>query len=649
MKSIALMMMGMCLSCNVMAQSVKVDFDKKVITTDSLNMPANTNAYTLLALLPELLQRPGDFYYSNYEVNVDGMSVSNVRDAALQQLQIDDIEKIEVDESPISSYKNNGVGGTINIVLRSHGAKSDALWGSASNILSYPFNESPLLFVGHRSKAFMVKGLLLADIANSSSEEYTDSYNSNGMLLNRKTVTDSERYRGQMARAYMQFDLSPKDILKVNLSQSYSYNSKLTTKDFDVSSATMDKTKYTQLYALMNYEHSYRRGKIIAEMQYNYKPGTRRNNLHNRMDYNLDFKNSCFSGKVEYKTALLRQDAPGSVDLGMGFNFNNDFNETDSHGFLDEYNIGERTDPKYNTYFLQPYMFLESRFGPVRIKMSGEFQHFCYYVKEREAEQRVRSNDLTCKLITEWHFAPQKHLRLILDRKLQRPSNEQLFPFVILNSDSWGLARGNAHLTPELSHEIKLDYVSDYRWGDHSLMIELGGSYNYITDMVNATTETFTAADGENVKGRSYTTYENSGKNNVLSGNLLAMYSYKTFTLSMTGNVYHKHLENYGVSDHFTYYNLSLYPQFRMKGGWHGGAKLTYYSKVHRNGGTLSDCATASLTIGRRLGNLFVYAFDRVTLHEKSEDVIHADDGSKTVHLYNMSPNTAGFGVTYTF
>ena len=40
------------------AQSITTDFDKKVIKTDSLNMPENTSMNTLLKVLPELLQRP---------------------------------------------------------------------------------------------------------------------------------------------------------------------------------------------------------------------------------------------------------------------------------------------------------------------------------------------------------------------------------------------------------------------------------------------------------------------------------------------------------------------------------------------------------------------------------------------------------------
>lgn len=42
-------------SAQLQAQSIKTDLDKKVIYTDSLNMPPQTNVHTMLTMMPERL------------------------------------------------------------------------------------------------------------------------------------------------------------------------------------------------------------------------------------------------------------------------------------------------------------------------------------------------------------------------------------------------------------------------------------------------------------------------------------------------------------------------------------------------------------------------------------------------------------------
>lgn len=127
-----LLLAAVVCSLHAASQAIETSFDKKIIHTDSLNMPRNTSASGLLTLLPELLQRPGNFLLSNYDIQVEGMSVGDAADVALYQMQMVDIEKIEVVESPLSSYQNNGQGGSINIILRSAGKDNDRLWGSAN-------------------------------------------------------------------------------------------------------------------------------------------------------------------------------------------------------------------------------------------------------------------------------------------------------------------------------------------------------------------------------------------------------------------------------------------------------------------------------------------------------------------------------------
>ena len=126
-KSLFLLML--VLSVQAFGQALVTQFDKKVIYPDSLNLPRNTSAMTVITSLPELLQRPGDYILNNYDVQVDGMTIGSAVDVALSQLQVMDIDFIEVCESPVTSHFKNGQGGSINFVLRSKGGEKGKPWG----------------------------------------------------------------------------------------------------------------------------------------------------------------------------------------------------------------------------------------------------------------------------------------------------------------------------------------------------------------------------------------------------------------------------------------------------------------------------------------------------------------------------------------
>lgn len=629
------------------AQAVKVNLDTKVIHVDSLNMPANTSAYAILAMMPELLQRPGAVSYSNYDITVNGMSVSDVSDVALNQIHLEDIKTIEISESPISSYQKNGVGGSIDIILKDHGTTGGDMWGSVGMEASYPLDIAPQLMIGHSSPRFIVRGVLLSELYNNSSSTESRTYDGDRFTGAQWNDID-ERYRAQLARVYMKFRPTANDEFKLNLSQIYRYNKQVNTPGHDALMVGTEKGRASKYEALLNYKRTMGRSSLTLEAQYTYNPGYTHNFYPDVQDYKNRAKSNNVSGKVEFKSTLWSGASGNNLKMGAGCKMNGAFKHEDitSQNLL-YMSDPLRYEPENNTFFAQPFAYLETTVGKVRLKVIGEFQHFSWDISKMDETYDTESNDFTGKFIAEWHLTPHRDLRLMADRKLQRPNNEQLFPHRLYSAERQLYVEGNPYLTPVMSHEIRLDYVSDYRWDEHSLLFEAGASYNHVDDIINSVLVGGNAQGGMGLTQK-YITFENNATNRIVSANLMAMYAFRSFSLSFTGNVYNNNQHIDGDYNHYTYYNLSVNPHFNLKDGWHGSVSITYNSKVKRVNSSLSDYTMSTMSVGKRWDDFFIYCFNKIALQKQAMDV-QTDTSVRKERFYEMAPNVVGVGVKYNF
>lgn len=638
----------------VFGQAVKTDFDKKVIFTDSLNMPRNVSASTLMAILPELLQRPGNYIQSNYDVSIEGMSVGSVADVALLQLQVADIEKIEVSEWAVSSYRNNGQGGSINLVLRSAGKTADdRLWGSVGMHAYSSVDVAPQLNLCYKDKKFMLRGLFMGETSNISRENSTFYYKDDKLIKN-TTTTDRNKFRTEVARVYMQYDFTQRDRLKLSLSEIYTYNRTKNVTDFVDENALFQQTKALNLQANLSYKHTTERNTFTAEVEYGHRPSWTDNDVTFFYGYRNDKKVNAILGKVEYKTMLFnRPDVFGSTkqgDITMGVNFNASFGSEKQH--IDDSNVSNynnvREIPKNDTYYVTPYATFTTTLGRLRLKASGEFQSFRYEIESSGKSHAAVSNDFTGKLMAEWYFTQSRNLRFILDRKLTRPTSDQLYPYRTFSSERLKYVEGNPDLMPMMIHKASLEYITTHRVGqDQRLTLSADASMSRITNIIN---DKNVGGSSSGMMGTSleYVTYENLGSNTVASANLMALYSYKAFSISVVGNLYHKSFDANSGNDHYTYYNLAIYPYFRLKDGWHGGSRIAYYSRINQENASLGDAAIAEMTIGKSFKKFFVFLSECVTVTKQSRDVITSGNLRKE-NKYQMIPDYVGVGVTYTF
>ena len=633
------------------AQSIMINLDKKIIYTDSLNLPPQTSINTVLTMMSELLQRPGEIIYSNYDIQVGDMSVSDVSEVALYQLDLQDVEKIEITESAISSYQKNGQGGSINLVLRQKDNNDDGYWGSAGLDVSHPSAVGPQLHLGYRTKKFYFSALALSDIYHGSNTTEDLAFD-NGKLQERNVSRYDEHYRSQMANVLMEYTPTPKDKIRLNLSESYMYDKETTAPSYNDDDATLSKKRNTSLKAKTKYTHASPRSDLKVEVQFGYTPSVQRYLTPSAQDLDADLDKYNVAGKVDYKVGLLKPARANHVKVGVGANFNYTFGDEDViYRSLEYTEAPEKSIETHNhTSFIQPFAYAEAKLGKFRMKVQSEYQVYRYDIYERENEYTGTSRDFTGQAILEWYLHPNHILHLVGVRALQRPSESQMYPFMVFNPSATMYVKGNEELAPARTKEVRLDYIADLRWEDHKLHYDLNVSYKDVDDMIEHTIVSGSAPSGGLGAALPYRTYVNHGENDILSGNVMALYSYKDFSVSLTGNIFHNKQVMLTGKNHYTYYNVSFNPHFNLKDGWQGSFGLTYNSSVKTETSTLGDCTQVSALIGRRWRNFYVYAITRQALKRNVIDRTVSSDGQERFeHKYELVPNMAALGVKYLF
>ena len=97
---------------------VVIDVDKKIIRPRVLGLSAGYTLQEILELMPEILDRGNRDMLSRYTLQVDDISVGQSKDVVLTSLRAEEIDFIEIMQSPTVSVQQNGEGGVINVHLK---------------------------------------------------------------------------------------------------------------------------------------------------------------------------------------------------------------------------------------------------------------------------------------------------------------------------------------------------------------------------------------------------------------------------------------------------------------------------------------------------------------------------------------------------
>ncbi len=625
---------------------VTVGIDKKVIEVEKLNLPPGTPIKDILALLPELVNRKGEYIANNYDVQVNGISVNNAQDAALSQIEIADVKCVEVSENSLSSIMNYGQGGSINIVLK---GDKEGTSGTVMADASYEPDYMGGFLFKHKNKKWTLNVI-------GNLEVYQPTIYRTDIIVDeqKQTMDEKERFFSESTIVDAKYKASEHDEFGFSISQNLLSENDLTrtyqnySTNNEYNRARM-KNMYLDLSA--RYSHLFRnQSKLSVTTKYAYTPDTAKDTIINAGDEDGIFamaaddnvKAHSLMEQLEYDIPLIKSTDYKALNLQVGmqstFRFSN--NEVNRHliGFDDDWNI--KTNER--NYFLRPYAVLQGRVGKMSFKGQLDFQHYHYMIGEDNVgEINTEQNDFTGMANALWKVRGNDALRFGYYHSINRPSGVQLFPYLIFNPSSRSITFGNPELKPVKSDVVGMDYMLNLSNKDRTLTFTFGVYQNLIHDLI---------IDGELiVDDVAATTYVNDGKYNVSRANLMAFYSKGIFSFSMTSNLFYAHEHISTLTTDFVHFNISATPSLNFKSGWMTSASIYYNSRIKTNSFELGDFCYGSVRVGKTWGHWNVHLFGLTNFIEKGVDTVYENGVPTAIKNYDYMKFEVGAGVRYDF
>lgn len=624
-----------------------IENDKKILYTDRFNLPESATIIEALSILPELLSRSNESILTNYNVKIDGFSLGASYEGTLSQIRLGQVQKIEVSESPIDSYNSNGVGGSINIILK---PLDDGFSGEAALSAYSLFEVKPMVNLGYRKNVFTVRGIAEFDHYRPHDlNSYTQGYVDGKEVPYSTTDSTDRKYTSETVRILMEYRPTERDEFKLRLSEHYAWDDKnqfTDTKQGDVSTKADKLFNGTKLSIDANtrFKHTFTSGsKFLLEATYSYTPAENNTRFSDHRTIGTDNLKNSISGKLEYEHHFRTARPDNFTRLFLGANLNN--TTTEKYYGL-RYDSSPDQEVNINsvihTWFISPYAKIDVKAGNWRLKAEAEYQNFNYYVRGGTDNKKydTRRGDLTGKIMAGWQINSNNHLQLIFDRKLQRPSGSMLYPYLTFNPDYNRYEYGNTDLIPMTINELSLNYITNFTRGVHSFVFNGKVSYMNVNDLL--TPSQFTDQT-------TYTKYLNKGVNNIISGQVTAIYRISSlFNLSLTGNVYNNHKNVDETVDDYTYCNLSVFPSFTFRRNWGVSSRLTYYSPVTTRDSEIGAATTLSLTVSKSWNRFSAYIFGIVPLNGRSVDTKQEKGMDKKKSYWYLHPY-AGITLNYKF
>lgn len=363
---------------------IKVDFESKVIYADSLTLPKNLNVGALIRLLPELLQRPGERTLSNYEVQVDGVGVGGSADAVLSVMQLADIEKLEVKNSPTSSDLNGGMSGSINLVLKPMGSKRKGTSGKVALGVSTESSAMADLLLDYRREKLTVRGMAFG-------EAYSAQRSTEVLQYGVPDTKSTNNFWNQMARAMITYTPNERNKLDLTLTEGMNMDKHqiddMNSMDDNMQDVTYSFTNFerkSMLNARLNYNYQISRAqKLKLSAQYSHTP------IHNWTDNE--------QGVTEYEYQTYENVAEASAELSGQWKIG----EKGSWS----YKVGTKGMLAKSNNQMMPLAELTLLYGPLRIKAAYEYQ----WNKEGR-------NDWTGRMVIGYQLSPGNRVRVLMNR-----------------------------------------------------------------------------------------------------------------------------------------------------------------------------------------------------------------------------------------
>ena len=630
---LALMLLA-CSTAYADTHILEIKTDKIVLHTDSLGLPESTCAYDILSMVPDLIERNNEYVYENYDLQVNGKTVGNARDAILQQIRISDLKFVEISENSLSSVTSMGEGGSINLVLRDLDRETS---GAANVEATTEANYTGGFTINHKKEKWTVRGI--ASFENYMPRAFY-TYGAGG-----RSTEFTEKDFTQLATTFIEYQPTEKDLFKLNVSEIYT-NFKENKGIYDEGTFAYDthnRTHGVNAFFGFNYDHTFQTdGKWCFELNYRYIPedydghGQSIESTYDHKAYNL-------AGTFKVIQPFFKPTDTHSVKMEMGvqYNFVKGTNDSENRELGSKGEPDNELDVTERTFFFRPYVRLDAKVKKWDFMGTIDYQNFAYDTKmdNDDREEHNLREDVTGQAIVMYTPSPRHVIRARYMRTINRPSSTQLFPYSFKDPVSETVTIGNADLSPMKQNAFSLDYDLDLSGSGYKLQMRACVEYMHNYNMITASELSGFA-----------TTYSNIGTSDVIMGDYGVSFRKDFFSAWLSSNVFHKmdDYEENGERDHHTYYNILFRPVFRLGKGWLVSCDAVYNSKVKESSQEMGSLFYGGMRIAKNWKHFNVYVFGTKKFNGNERDVVYGkfmDETSSVEYIHEY----VGAGVRYSF
>lgn len=623
---------------------IEIKTGKKVLNADQIELAPTTPVAELLQMFPELLTRGGDLAISNYDVQVNDVSMTTNKNTVLTQYKLADIKSIEVSSNPSTSQQKNGQGGVIKLKLKN---LDDGVSGSASLHVNSIFRAQPGVMVNYQKDKWTLRSTFFMEYGHPFNEV---SITETILPKEYRYVTDSLNSHNGYEALNLDAVYKPDKKSKLHLwameclNIKYKSTNSTITRNLDTHKK-FGEEKYDAFNYLLgaNYTYEYEASKFETEWTLSGSPTG-----YSRYKYNVEspahFKNWTydavdrevkFTGLIKYSYKFVPTKPHNKAILIIGANMNNtpdDYNH--DYSYIPENTNGESfpqseaLSSQNASLYLSPYIESDNEFGIWFLKAGLRYQHYNNYFNVTEVGSSTKNeNYFTAFVNLGCQVAPHHHLSMILDRSVNRMQPYQIYPFKIFWPDLECFCEGNPSLLPISVHNVSLNYITDFTVNDKY--------FTFDTEFKYINSDKLITSDKED----DVMSFNNDGRSNIFVTNFLFIFSYKALSLSFTANYFNNTTFSSKGNNTYNYFNLSFVPIVNFGNGWNASLKLTYNSPIYTQTSRLSDYFYTVTRFAKSWEKFTVYLQMSDNFHETAQDEFFGTALSETKYYNLYYPN----------
>lgn len=435
---------------------------------------------------------------------------SNIADV-LQSIPASQVKSIEVVTNPGAKYDAQGLGGIINIILKTNNSKG---YNGNISLTAGTRQDNGSINLNARSSNFGINAFFSG---NKRLRSKTFSDNSRVTIENNITSTlhqaSESRFQRNGFQTGMGFDWTYKKYNSFSGNFAYNHfgfdgsgqNNQALQIDKDgglpaIFSSIFSGNKYIyhNLDVSLNYKRTFAKEDQELEISLTYSPG---NNYGRSFAQQFSVpQDSLYYGTNSYNPAKTKEtefkidySQPLKQDVNFGFGGKAGFYDVGSNSDVDSYQSAIQlykrdaflsTNLTYNQKVYAAYTELSFPVAKLfETKIGGRYERTEINSYYSNAQQQVKVpgyNTFVPSIFLSKKIGESQTIKLSFSKRIERPDYDDLNPFVN-TTDPKNLSRGNPYLVPELGHRYELGYNRDlgkqgsltvnlfYRINDHDI------------------------------------------------------------------------------------------------------------------------------------------------------------------------------------